>query len=109
MTKVTCPVCKSSVERDDIVGEYRPIELDEFGVPYACAVHDGYGLPVVTDGRWNVELDGKPVERCVAYDRHAGKVWFYAAYPDGSPVIQDDGFVVEQACGEVTVTGMPKK
>lgn len=52
MTKVTCPVCKSSVDRLPIMGGMLPPEFDDLGVPIACAATSGFGLPIVTPGNW---------------------------------------------------------
>jgi hypothetical protein len=103
MTKVTCPVCKSSVDRLPILGEMLPPELDDLGVPYACSVHEGFGLPIVQPGNWAVELDGVPVKRCVAFDRHAGAIWHYPEGPDGKLIMAGEELYVEKLEGVVTV------
>lgn len=103
MTKVTCPVCKSSVDRLSILGEMLPAELDDLGIPYACSVSEGFGLPIVPPGNWAVELDGVPVKNCVAFDRYAGAVWHYPKGPDGKLIMLGEEFFVEKLEGAVTV------
>lgn len=103
MTKVTCPVCKSTVDRLPIMAEMLPPELDEHGIPFACSVHEGFGLPVVQPGDWAVELDGVALKRCVAFDRNAGAAWHYAEDRDGKLIMADGEPYVERLEGVVTV------
>lgn len=103
MTKVTCPVCKSSVDRLPILGEMLPPELDDQGVPYACSVHEGFGLPIVQPGSWAVAVDGVPLKRCVAFDRRAGVAWHYPEGPDGKLIMAGDELYVERLEGIVAV------
>lgn len=74
MTKVTCPVCKSTVDRLPVLGEMLP-----------------------------PELDGVPVKRCVAFDRHAGAIWHYPESPDGKLIMAGEEAYVEKLEGVVTV------
>jgi len=106
MTKVTCPVCKSTVDRLPIMGEMLPPELDERGIPWACAVSEGFGLPVVQPGRWAITVDGVPVDACVAFDRRAGAAWHYPKGPDGRLIRAGDEFYVERLNGVVTVEAL---
>lgn len=100
---VTCPTCKSHVERGRIVGECQPVELDEDDIPYAAAISEGYGLPIYQVLGSTIKCDGEVIKRCVAYDRRAGIVWFHACKSDGQPIIQDEEIVVDQRRGKVTV------
>lgn len=101
--EVTCPVCKSRVARLPIMGEMLPPEFDDLGVPIACAVSSGFGVPVVQPGSWAVAVDGVPLKRCVAYDRRAGAAWHFAEGPDGNLIVIDGEAYVERIDGIVTV------
>lgn len=101
--EVTCPVCKSKVARLPIMGEMVPPEFDDLGVPIACAVSSGFGVPVVQPGSWAVAVDGVPLKRCVAFDRRAGAAWHFAEGPDGNVIVIDGEAYVERIDGIVTV------
>ncbi len=75
MIQITCPVCKSLVERGAVLGEFQPVELDERGLPWACASREGFGLPIWDGFGVALLLDGAPVEHPIAYDRREGVVW----------------------------------
>lgn len=106
MTNITCPVCKSLVERSAVLGEFQPVEYDERGLPWACALSEGFGLPIWQSIGVAVKVNGKLVEHAVAYDRRAGVVWAYQADSKGRVLIsdlKDDIFSYERHEGEVTV------
>lgn len=110
MTKVTCPVCKSSVDRGAVLGEFQPVEFDEHGLPWACAVQEGFGLPIwATPGGLTVLLNGQPVNLPVAFDRRAGLVWCIYEGPNQAArrrwakASGDFSVVFDRLEGEVTV------
>lgn len=102
-TKVTCPLCKSLVDPHGDLAEHLPPDFDGLGVPFACSVHEGFGLPVVTPGEWQASLNGVPVAHCVAFDRRKGELWHYATGADGNFLRVGDSLHVEKRTGLVTV------
>lgn len=106
MTKVTCPVCKSLVERGAVLGEFQPVEYDERGLPWACAMAEGFGLPIWDGFGVKLTLNGELVKHPVAYDRRAGVVWTYQTDSKGRVLLSDrtDGiFHYDRHEGEVAV------
>ncbi len=106
VTKVTCPVCKSLVERGAVLGEFQPVELDEHGLPWACAGREGFGLPIWDAFGLKITLNGELVKHPIAFDRRAGVVWTLQCNGKGQPItpIQTDGIQhVNRHEGEVAV------
>ena len=103
MSDANCPLCNQPLTSAAALRELQPPRLDASGVPWACSVLPGLGLPVVQPGRWSVMLDGMPVKRCVAFNRDAGMIWHYPEGPDGQPMRNGDRLHIERLSGRVTV------
>lgn len=103
--KITCPVCKSLVERGAVLGEFQPVEYDERGLPWACSLREGFGLPIWESIGIAVTLNGQPLDHTIAYDRRAGIVWTLKCNSKGQPLLAGDHGIqhVDRHEGEVAV------
>jgi len=97
---VTCACCGSPIS-----AEVGPIQLADDGFPVASSIREGLGLPLIdvcACRGFEVLLDGKKVDRAVAFDRAAGVIWRLQTIDDR--IVSRDGEVlVEQLTGVVTL------
>lgn len=89
-----------------ITAEQRPIVIGADGLPDACALRTGLGVPVVNLGVMvTVSCDGEHLRRCVGYDRVRGLAWRMAE-AGGRVMTKDGDAVIEMVEGVITVERM---
>lgn len=101
---VSCALCGAPV-----LAEHGPIELDGDGLPVALALVEGLGLPI-TDAPTSmlrVFCDDVELEHVVGFSRRLNRAWRWQKV-DGYPLYRQGTIVIEQVCGEITLTAVSR-
>jgi hypothetical protein len=95
-----CAMCGQPV-----TAEQAPVRKGEDGLPLACAIIEGLGVPVVDIGSIPmivVMTDGVEVDRCIGFDRPNAIAWRYQTV--GGDVLHRDGdLLIEAVNGAITL------
>jgi hypothetical protein len=110
--KAEHPVTARCAKCGQLVGaEQSPVQIAAAGLPQACAIIEGLGVPLVDLGSLpmvRVMCDGTEVDRCVGFDRPNGVAWRYQT--DGGAILRrGDEFLIEKVQGVVTLKNMGER